>query len=126
MDFNNTQPIFIQIADYICTQALQGNFSPGCRIPSVRELAVQLEVNPNTVMRAYERLQNSGIIYNKRGIGYFIADNALTQIHQLKKQQFIDEILPSMFKEMQLLGIDITEIATQYAQFLSRQKDPAT
>lgn len=119
MEFNNTQPIFIQIADWICSQTLQGTYETESRIPSVRELAVQLEVNPNTVMRAYERLQNLDIIYNKRGIGYFIAPHALAQIQKLRRRQFIDEILPAVFKEMHLLDISIAEIETEYNSFLS-------
>lgn len=123
MEFNNTQPIFIQIADYICSQILQGIYKTESRIPSVRELAVQLEVNPNTVMRSYERLQNSDIIYNKRGIGYFIAPQALMQIQQLRRLQFINNTLPAIFKEMNLLDISISEIEAEYENFLSNQKN---
>lgn len=122
MEFNNAQPIFIQIADYICSQTLQGIYKTESRIPSVRELAVQLEVNPNTVMRAYERLQNLEIIYNKRGIGYFIAPQAFMQIQQLRRRQFINDTLPAIFREMSLLDINISEIETEYKNFLSNQK----
>ena len=72
-------------------------------------------------MRAYERLQNSEIIYNKRGIGYFIAPQALTQIQLLRRRQFINDTLPAIFKEMRLLGISISEIEAEYNNFLLNQ-----
>lgn len=122
MKFTNTQSIFIQIADWICEQHLQGIYEEEGRIPSVRELAVQLEVNPNTVMRAYERLQSMDIIYNKRGIGYFFAPDALVLIRQLRHRQFLEEILPPVFKEMRLLGIDPAELTHEYTTYLLNEK----
>lgn len=76
MNYNTNQSIFIQIAERICDRVLSGNYKADSRIPSVRELAVEMEVNPNTVMRSFERLQANDIIYNKRGIGYFVASDA--------------------------------------------------
>ena len=74
MKFNDNQSIFIQIADYVCEQILKKTYQVDMQIPSVRELGIKLEVNPNTVMRAYERLSSNEIIYNKRGIGYFVSN----------------------------------------------------
>ena len=81
------------------------------RIPSVRELAISIGVNPNTVARSYEFLQNSGVIYNKRGIGYFVAQDARELIIQTQKKEFLNEQLPNIIKKMKLLGItpDIIE-----------------
>ena len=76
MEFKDSQAIYLQIADHICEQVLLNKWQPEERIPSVRELAVMLEVNPNTVMRTCELLQQQEIIYNKRGIGYFISNDA--------------------------------------------------
>ncbi|MCQ2301525.1 MAG: GntR family transcriptional regulator [Bacteroidales bacterium] len=80
------------------------------RIPSVRELGVELGVNPNTIMRSYESMTAAGIIYNKRGIGYFIADNAKTLVLKQMKDEFLNNELPEVVKKMKLLGITITEI----------------
>ena len=80
MNYNTNQSIFIQIAERICDRVLSGNYKADSRIPSVRELAVEMEVNPNTVMRSFERLQANEIIYNKRGIGYFVASDAERKI----------------------------------------------
>ena len=71
MDFKETQAIYLQIVDLVCDHIVTGKWKAQERIPSVRELGVQLEVNPNTVMRAYDYLQAREIICNKRGVGFF-------------------------------------------------------
>ena len=117
MNYNTNQSIFIQIADRICDRVLSGEYHEEARIPSVREMAVEMEVNPNTVMRAFERLQANNIIYNKRGIGYFIAVNAENEIRKMRHNQFMDEVLPSVFKEMHLLGVSFDELGKAYQAF---------
>ena len=71
MEFNSNRPIYLQICDWICERILSGDLAPDSRIQSVREFGAEIGVNPNTVMRSYEKLTADGIIYNKRGIGYF-------------------------------------------------------
>ena len=110
MDFKDTKTIYQQIADYVCEQILLQRWKEGERILSVRELGVALEVNPNTVLRAYDLLQNKEIILNKRGIGYFAASNAIAQVKLYKKQQFIELDLPELVKTMQLLQINFIEL----------------
>ena len=117
MNYNPNQSIFVQIAERICDRVLSGDYQADARIPSVRELAVEMEVNPNTVMRSYERLQANGIIYNKRGIGYFISPDAEKEIRRMRHNQFVEEVLPSVFKEMHLLGVDLEELANAYNQY---------
>lgn len=121
MNFNNNKPIFIQIADLICKRILDDTYLPDQRIPSVRELAVEVEVNPNTVMRSFERLQQSEIIYNKRGVGYFISANAKKEILEQGRADFIHEELPRIFKEMDLLGISFEKLEKVYATYLSNK-----
>ena len=93
MNYNTNQSIFIQIAERICDRVLSGNYKADSRIPSVRELAVEMEVNPNTVMRSFERLQANDIIYNKRGIGYFVASDAEQKIREMRHNQFVEEVM---------------------------------
>jgi DNA-binding transcriptional regulator YhcF (GntR family) len=121
MNYNTNQSIFIQIADRISDRVLSGYYKADERIPSVRELAVEMEVNPNTVMRSFERLQNYNIIYNKRGIGYFISGEANDKIRQMRQGQFMEEVLPTVFKEMQLLGIGVEELNNAYESY-NKQK----
>ena len=110
MDFKKQKPIYQQIADTLCERIAGGEWKADDRIPSVRDVAIQLGVNPNTVMRTFDHLQQSGIIYNKRGVGYFVAPDAVPQIHQLKRKEFIDEELPSFIQKMNLLGITIDDL----------------
>ncbi|HEY9257488.1 GntR family transcriptional regulator [Chitinophaga sp.] len=117
MEFKETQAIYVQIADYICEQVLLNKWQPDERIPSVRELAVLLEVNPNTVMRTCELLQQQEIIFNKRGIGYFISADAIKKIRQFKKETFISNELPSFFRSLYLLDLGLDELKPHFEKF---------
>lgn len=118
MEFNDNRPIYLQIADYIFEKILMGAWKPKERIPSVRDLAVELEVNPNTVMRTYEYLQQEQVVYNQRGLGLFVHENAMKLVNQLKKEQFLEHELPRIFREMYLLGLDIKDIENRYRKFI--------
>lgn len=119
MEFNNTQAIYLQIADYVCDKIQLKVWLADQKIPSVRELAVMLEVNPNTVARSYEYLQNQDIIYTKRGMGYFAQVNAAQNILKTRQTQFMEEELPLLFKKMQLLSIPVHELQAQYQKFIN-------
>jgi len=114
MEFKENQTIYLQIGDYVCEQILLGRWNEGDRILSVRELGVALQVNPNTVMRSFEFLQSNEIIFNKRGVGYFVLDQAKKRIIDYRKKQFLENELPVIFKTMNLLGMTIEDINTQY------------
>lgn len=117
MEFREQQAIYLQIADYVCEQILLQKWLPNDRLLSVRELAVELQVNPNTVMRTYEFLQGQDIVFNKRGIGYFVAEEASTKILAYRKTQFLEDELPVLFRNMYLLGVGLDEIETRYQAF---------
>ena len=114
MQFNNKKAIYLQIADYYLDRILKGEAKPGERILSVRDLAIKLGVNPNTVMRAYQYLQDKGIIYNKRGIGYFISDNAEKYAREIKYNEFVNNDLPAVFDTMRLLGLSVEDLVRLY------------
>ena len=114
MDFQKQKAIYLQIADYVCEQILQGVWTE--KIPSIRELAVQIAVNPNTVTRTYAFLEEQGVIRIQRGIGYFVADHAKAHIVQLKKQEFLNETLPYCFKNMALLNLSFDDLKKLYQQ----------
>jgi DNA-binding transcriptional regulator YhcF (GntR family) len=114
MDFKETQPIYMQIADWACEQILLDKWKPDERALSVRELGALLEVNPNTVVRSYDFLQNKEILVNKRGVGFFIAPNAADKIREFRKERFFEEELPVIFKTMKLLGIEVNEIVRRF------------
>lgn len=106
MDFSENKPIYLQICDAICERILSGEFKPDERIPSVREYGASIGVNPNTVMRTYEKLTDDGIIFNKRGIGYFVSSDAVRIVLESERREFIENELPAILKRMKLLGID--------------------
>jgi GntR family transcriptional regulator len=117
VDFSNDQAIYLQIADHFFENILLEKWRPGDRIPSVREMAVTIEVNPNTVMRTFTYLQDKGIIYNKRGIGYFVSDDGLEKAIALKKEDFVNRELARFFKQMKLLNLSLEDIRTYYDEF---------
>ncbi len=117
MQFRESQAIYLQIADFVCEKILLKEWPPGGRIPSVRELAVQLEVNPNTVMRTYEFLQQQEIIFNQRGIGFFVAPAAIKNAAAYRKDAFIEKDLPQVFRNMFLLSMDPEELRTRYEKY---------
>lgn len=119
MEFRDKQAIYLQIAEYVCEQILLNRWPVGERLPSVRELAAELAVNPNTVMRTVEFLGQKAIIANKRGIGYFIADDAIDRIRAFRREQFLENELPVFFKNLYLLGIDIADIGKRYEAFIA-------
>ncbi len=110
MEFKNDQAIYLQIANQFFENILQGKWQRGEKIPSIREMAVQFEVNPNTALRTFNYLQEKGIIFNKRGLGYFLADDGLERTMALKKEQFINIDIPELFRNLQLLGMDIDDL----------------
>ncbi|GAB3831229.1 GntR family transcriptional regulator [Pontibacter rugosus] len=119
MEFRNNEAIYLQIASYVSENILLGKWAPEDKIPSVRELAVELEVNPNTVMRTYEFLQNQEVIYNKRGIGFFVAPDGLKKIIAYRKLNFLQQDLPEFFRSIYLLEISLEEVQEKYEQFIT-------
>ena len=114
MTFTNDKAIYIQMADRLCDEILAGKYNDDDLIPSVREYSVLLEVNTNTAVKAYDELARANIIYNKRGLGYFVTPGAKKQILKERKQEFMKQRLPELFRQMQLLDITIEDVAEAY------------
>ncbi len=106
MDFHGDKPIYLQIADVFCDSILSGSLKADDRIPSVREYGADIGVNPNTVMRVYEKLTADGIIYNKRGIGYFVSQEAREKILDTQRAEFLAKEVPAIRRRLELLGLD--------------------
>ena len=120
MDFREGQAIYLQIVEYVCEQILLKQWLPGNKIISIRDLAVAMEVNPNTVQRAYDFLQQREIITNKRGVGYFVDENAMEKVVVFRKEQFIENELALFFRNMYLLNISTEEIKARYEKFIEQ------
>lgn len=122
MNFKESKAIYLQIADRICDEILLGQYAEEARIPSVREYAAMVEVNANTAMRSFDYLQSQDIIYNKRGIGYFVAAGARGLILSLRRETFLKDELEQMFRQLYTLGVSDGELAAMYREFIKKQK----
>ncbi|QNF33906.1 GntR family transcriptional regulator [Adhaeribacter swui] len=121
MEFKDNEAIYLQIATYVSENILLGKWLSEDKIPSVRDLAGELQVNPNTVMRTYEFLQNQEIIYNKRGIGFFVAPASDKKIKNYRKERFLQQELPEFFRTIYLLDISLEEVQLRYESFKANQ-----
>lgn len=121
MNFKESKAIYLQIADRICDEVLLGKYGEDERIPSVREYAAVVEVNANTTMRSYDYLQSQGIIYNKRGIGYFVSPGAPKLILSLRREYFLKEEVDYFFKQMYTLDIKPEELSAMYQEFIKNK-----
>lgn len=122
MNFKENKPIYQQIADRICDDILFGTYSPGERIPSVREYAAIVEVNANTVMRTFDMLEKLEIIYNKRGIGFFVSENAKDLILQMRRKSFVEDEAEYFFRQLMTLGIDGDALSLMYKEYCDKFK----
>ncbi|WP_428099358.1 GntR family transcriptional regulator [Candidatus Rariloculus sp.] len=116
MEFSEPRGIYLQIADQIRDRILQGEWQSGERIPSIRELAIELGVNPNTVTKSYQTLLDWGIVANQRGRGYFVSDRAAERALTAMREEFVRDELPKVVRAMETLGIGIDELTEYLAQ----------
>ena len=118
----NNKAIYLQIADKICDDVLLGVYPQGDRLPSVREYAASVQVNANTVMRTYDHLSSLGIIYNKRGIGFFVADDAAEKVTEMRRRSFLDSEIKEVFHQLWLLGVAPDELKEMYGRYCETNK----
>lgn len=120
MEFKeNTKPIYLQIADRICDDVMSGRYLEDTRIPSVRDFAGVLQVNANTMMRTYEYLSQHGIIYNKRGIGFFIDPRARELIREIRERTFFNDEMKYFFERLVKMDVTPERLTTLYKSYLN-------
>ncbi|MDA3951342.1 MAG: GntR family transcriptional regulator [Spirochaeta sp.] len=117
MRFESGRSIYQQIVEYVQDRILRGEWDDEARLPAVRELAVQLGVNPNTVQRSYSTLQDDGLIYNQRGVGYFVAAGARERSRERRRHRFEAETLPRIFETMEMIGYGNDDLVTAYTRW---------
>ena len=117
----NNKAIYLQIADRICDDVMTGTIEEGARILSVREYAASLQVNANTVMRSYDHLTQEGVLFNKRGIGFFIAENARAIITGMRHESFFNGEIHEFFRHLSLLGVTPDELRERYEKYLEEE-----
>lgn len=121
MDFNENKPIYLQITDGIMDEILAEIYPVEGRLLSVREYAAKVEVNANTVMRAYDWLQQQKIIFNKRGIGFFVMPDARKRIIEMRKNIFFQEEASYFFGRLSTFGMMPEDLARLYSEYLSSE-----
>ena len=114
---SNGQAIYLQMADYICEKILLKLYKQEDKIPSVRELAGLLLVNVNTVARTYEFLKQLEIIYDKRGVGYFVSQNGYKKARNYRIKVFYEQELRPVFKIMNMLDLKLDDLQENYDDF---------
>lgn len=119
-EFNNTQPIYLQIIRRLCRQVVRGELKAGDKLPSVREMAVQTGVNPNTIQRVYTELERLAIAETRRGLGSFITEDA-ARLKQLR-EDLKSEQIGSFIADMRETGFSPEEIVDGVRQELSGTK----
>ncbi|WP_319477782.1 GntR family transcriptional regulator [Marispirochaeta aestuarii] len=124
MRFDESRSIFMQIRDYMGDMILNGKYPEGERIPSVRDMAAAMEVNPNTVLRSYGQLQDEQIIHNQRGLGYFVSIGARNRVLASRKENFLRHTLPDVFHSMEVLDIDFHEVREYYDKYKEEHTRP--
>lgn len=118
--FNQEKPIYLQISDRLCNEIIIGTYSDDMRIPSVRDYAATLQVNANTAVKAYEQLSRDGIIYQRRGMGYYVTAGARDRIIEQRRKSFLKDTLSGVFADMELLGITLDDIIKEYRSLSPR------
>ena len=123
MEFKENKAIYLQIVDRLCDDILLGKYQEEDRIPSVREYSASVEVNVNTAVRSYDHLQNQGIIFTKRGLGYFVSPGAKSVIEEMRREEFLNEKLPELLQSMKTLNISIDELVCKLKNISSNNKE---
>ena len=122
--FNPQVVIYAQIEQRIKEKILSGEYPAGTQIPSVRQLAAELETNANTIFRAYENLQNEGLIYPKNGLGLYVSETAEMLLRDEAYRVLTEEELPELFAQLKVLNMDILEVVRRHADWVKQQGDP--
>lgn len=122
MIFNDPKPIYLQIADRIMDDIVIGTYAADTRLPSVREYAASVEVNANTVMRTYDFLQQREMIYNKRGIGYFVAADASEKVLAERRRVFFSGEADYFFGRLDSFGVTPQQLSEMYSDFLNKSR----
>lgn len=118
MEFEEDKPIFRQVTDYCHRQVLSGAWVPEERVPSTKELAVTLTVNNRTVMKAYDELAGEGVIYQRRGMGYYACADAPERVREALRRQLRCEVAPRIADRLRLAGLSAAELLAAIEKYL--------
>lgn len=104
MQLDDGRPIFQQVARELSRRIARGALAPGDKLPTVREMAMEFRVNPNTIQRASQELEAQGIVTTRRGLGIFVSDN--TEVLERLREEMVTEAVATCVQELRALGLD--------------------
>ena len=114
-EWNETQPIFLQIRQRLVEMILKGQVKPGEALPSIRQASADLAVNPLTVTKAYQSLVDQGIVEKKRGMGMYVSDGAHDALLKQERDKFLAEDWPRIRQQIEALGLDLEVLMNKEA-----------
>ncbi|MES5394559.1 GntR family transcriptional regulator [Bacillus amyloliquefaciens] len=120
-EFQSSKPIYLQIADRVYYRLIRSELSPGDKLPSVREMALQMKVNPNTIQRTYSEMERLGIVETKRGQGTFIAERP--DLKAELKDRLTKDVFKRFIQEMAELGLSAQEMLDGIKQYAEEAND---
>ena len=121
MIYHSDKALFVKIAERLCDDILADRYREGDRVPSVRELAAEYEVNANTALRAFEVLQRDDILQQQRGVGMQVARGAKRKILNARKKEFLEHEMPDFLRRLQLVGLTIDDVSQAWQQYLENR-----
>lgn len=115
-NWNDNQPIYLQLRERIVTQILEGKLKEGEAIPSVRQVATDYRINHLTVAKAYQELVTEGFLEKRRGLGMFVLKDAQKKLLKEERDRFMAEEFPELLRRIRRLGIEKEEIIRMIQQ----------
>ena len=109
-NWNNNAPIYRQLKDRIVGMLLDGLLKPGDALPSVRQIAADFQLNPITVLRAYQELADETLVEKRRGIGMYVTDGAHEKLLSSERERFLSEEWPAMLERIRRLGLSAVDL----------------
>jgi len=110
--WNDNQPIYQQLRERTIARILSGELAEGEALPSVRQIAVEMQINPITVSKAYQMLVDDGLVEKRRGLGMFVISGARQRLLAREREHFLQHEWPQMLQRMRTLGIDLQQMKT--------------
>ena len=117
-EFSASKPIYRQIAEQLFKKMIRGEIKPGEKLPSVRELAVQTQVNPNTIQRTYNEMERMGVVETRRGQGTFVVEH--TEVIDDLKREMRSEVIGQFVQSMEELGLSKQDMLLELDRFLQK------
>lgn len=110
LEWKEDQPIYRQLRDKVAAQIIKGSIKEGEPLPSVRNVAVNLQINPLTASKAYQELVDEDLVEKKRGLGMYVLKGARSKLLTLEKKKFLEEEWPEILVRIQALGLDVKDL----------------